>query len=151
MTKVSYKKFNFKPGKLYEFNGKYRLLYAEKNSCNARSKNEYKIRKGDKLLFLDAELEKYTRERSFTFYNFGGSSIEEISKLQAENLKKKGMYVTRIVQSDWDVFVHVYFRSKWPLYTGRIRVAYKDIFGWVNIKMLSRPEIIRQFSPIDLD
>jgi len=150
MTKVSYKKFNFKPGKLYEFNGKYRLLYAEKNSCNARSKNEYKIRKGDNLLFLDADLEKYTGERRFTFYNIYGSSIEEISKLQAKNLKKKDMYVTNVVQTNWSEFVFVYFRSKYPLYTGRIRVAYKDIFGWVNIKMLSRPEIIRQFSPIDL-
>ena len=139
--------FGLEPGKLYSFNGKFRLLYPEKKNCPSKPKDRYKIIKGDRLLYLGGELTEAIWPMSYSVLSY----VQEKQLIKREEmiLARKKLKLYRVVQSPWPNMYYIYFTSDVPVYKGRIRVAYKDTFGWVNISMLNKQQIMKQFTYID--
>jgi len=152
-------KFGFETGKLYRFSGRFRKVYRTPNihstSYEERLDN-YKIRKGDHIIFFDADLWRSSSvKRKFV----KASQVEKVKK----ELQGKGFKIMKVEPYSISRYrrtplppgtvaknYYISYCNNEEKYSGRLYIGHGEKFGWINIVQLEKEQILGQFEKVDI-
>lgn len=153
-------KLGFETGKLYRFNGRFRKVYRTKRpemTFEERQLKDYKIRKGDPIMFLSADLwivsstkRKYCKPKNVESFS---KRLEDKGKkvLRVEGFRNIGRFRRRWIRDDENPkFCYIFYREPEEKYSGRLYIGHGEKFGWINIVQMTKEDLKAQFEKIDL-
>jgi hypothetical protein len=129
-------------GKLYKFNGNYRMIYSDKNIYTARPIE--KFRRNDHLIFIKGDIWRNEINKTTSIW-------KKWLENDLEKLKKKYEILDIQDSAFSQKMVRVTYKSKYPTFSGVLYVGYQNKFGWINIVQMTKDDFLRQFNKIELE